>query len=91
LRESQWFNVNISKALPVIRDVYSNYDEYKLSAQQLQKYNKENFGLKNMTILFDDILSNYDVYNKIQPKMKAIQLPKLKKIEIPKLKKVEVE
>ena len=89
LKESQWFNVNLSKALPVIRDVYNNYDKYKPGAFQLGKQNKENFSLSKMTKLFDVILSNYDVYNKIQPKMKQIQLPKLKKIELPKLKPVE--
>jgi glycosyltransferase involved in cell wall biosynthesis len=90
LREAQWFNVNLSKALPIIKDVYNNYDRYKVGAQQLAKYNKENFGLKNMTNIFDTVLSKYDVYNKIQPKMKQIQLPKLKKVELPKLKKIEL-
>jgi hypothetical protein len=91
LREAQWFNVNLSKALPIIKDVYNNYNTYKIGAQQLGKYNKQNFGLQSMTKLFDTLLSKYDVYNKIQPKMKQIQLPKLKKIELPKLKKVESE
>ena len=43
-----------------------------------------------MTNIFDTVLSKYDVYNKIQPKMKQIQLPKLKKVELPKLKKIEL-
>lgn len=90
LREAQWFNVNLSKALPIIRDVYNNYDSYKVGAQQLAKHNTQNFSLENMTSVFNTILSKYDVYNKIQPKMKPIQLPKLKKIELPKLKKIEL-
>jgi hypothetical protein len=90
LRDGQWFNVNISKALPMIKDVYNNYDKYKIGSKQLAKNNKENFGLVNMTNVFDSILSKYDVYNKIQPKMKQIQLPKLKKVELPKLKKIEL-
>jgi len=78
LKESHWFNVNVSKALPVIKDVYKNYDKYKTAAFQLGKQNKQNFGLKNMTKIFDKILSNYDVYNKTQPKFQKLQLPKLK-------------
>jgi len=89
LREGQWFNVNISKALPIIKDVYNNYDRYKVGAQALAKFNKSNFDLKNMTKVFDSLLTKYDVYNKIQPKFQQLQLPKLKKIELPKLKAVQ--
>ena len=35
LKESQWFNVNISKALTAMKDVYKNYDKYKLEASKL--------------------------------------------------------
>jgi glycosyltransferase involved in cell wall biosynthesis len=89
IKEAQWFNVNLSKALPVIRDVYFNYDKYKVKSFQLGQENKQNFGLEKMTKVFDEILSNYDVYNKVQPKLKQINLPKLKKLELPKLKKVD--
>ena len=78
LKESQWFNVNISKAIPIMRDVYNNYDKYKSAAFQLGKQNKQNFGLKNMTKIFDSILANYDVYSKVQPKFQKLELPKLK-------------
>ena len=78
LRESQWFNVNISKALPLIKDVYKNYDKYKPGAFQLGKQNKQNFGLEKMTKFFDTILNEYGIYTKIQPKFQQLQLPKLK-------------
>ena len=78
LRESQWFNVNISKALIVIKDVYKNYDKYKTVSFQLGKQNKQNFGLEKMTQLFDDILNQYGIYTKVQPKFQQLQLPKLK-------------
>jgi glycosyltransferase involved in cell wall biosynthesis len=90
LREGQWFNVNISKALPIIKDVYNNYDRYKVGAQALAKFNKSNFDLKNMTKVFDSLLTKYDVYNKTQPKFQQLQLPKLKTIDLPKLKKMEL-
>jgi len=78
LKESQWFNVNISKALSKIKDVYKNYDKYKVAAFQLGKQNKQNFSLEKMTKLFDTILNNYGIYTKVQPKFQQLQLPKLK-------------
>jgi glycosyltransferase involved in cell wall biosynthesis len=78
LKESQWFNVNISKALVVMKDVYKNYDKYKVEACKLGKYNKQNFSLSKMTEGFDTILNGYGIYTKIQPKFQQLQLPKLK-------------
>ena len=78
LKEAQWFNVNISKALITIKDVYKNYDKYKVASFQLGKQNKQNFSLEKMTKLFDTILNQYGIYSKVQPKFQQIQLPKLK-------------
>jgi len=78
LKEAQWFNVNISKALQKIKDVYKNYEKYKIAAFQLGKQNKQNFSLEKMTKLFDGILNQYSIYSKIQPKFQQLQLPKLK-------------
>ena len=80
LKEAQWFNVNVSKALPVIKDVYKNYDKYKVASYQLGKQNKQNFGLEKMTKLFDGILNQYGIYTKVQPKFQQLQLPKLKSL-----------
>jgi glycosyltransferase involved in cell wall biosynthesis len=78
LKEAQWFNVNISKALSSIKDVYKNYDKYKTASYQLGKQNKQNFSLGKMTKLFDTILNQYGIYTKVQPKFQQLQLPKLK-------------
>ncbi len=78
LKEAKWFNVNISKALTTIKDVYKNYDKYKTAAFQLGKQNKQNFGLEKMTKFFDVILNHYGIYTKVQPKFQQLQLPKLK-------------
>lgn len=78
LKDAKWFNVNISKALSKIKDVYKNYDKYKVAAFQLGKQNKQNFSLEKMTKLFDGILNQYGIYTKMQPKFQQIQLPKLK-------------
>jgi hypothetical protein len=78
LKESKWFNVNISKALHSIKDVYKNYDKYKKEAVKLGKHNKQTFSLSKMTEGFDMILNKYSIYSKIQPKFQQLQLPKLK-------------
>ena len=80
LKESKWFNVNISKALSVIKDVYKNYNKYKVEAFKLGEQNKQNFSLEKMTTLFDVILNQYGIYSKIQPKFQQLQLPKLKSL-----------
>jgi glycosyltransferase involved in cell wall biosynthesis len=82
LKESQWFNVSISKALPVIRDAYSNYNTHKSASAKLGEYNKKNFSLSKMTELFDIMLQKYGIYDKAQPKFQQLQLPKLKRIDI---------
>jgi glycosyltransferase involved in cell wall biosynthesis len=78
LKEAKWFNVNITKALVKIKDVYKNYDKYKIEAFQLGKQNKQNFSLEKMTKVFDNILNQYGIYTKAQPKFQQLQLPKLK-------------
>ena len=78
LKESQWFNVNISKALVAMKDVYKNYDKYKTESSKLGKHNLAKFSLTKMTEGFDTILNQYGIYSKIQPKFQQLQLPKLK-------------
>jgi glycosyltransferase involved in cell wall biosynthesis len=81
LKEAKWFNVNISKALVKIKDVYKNYDKYKVESSKLGKQNKQNFSLGKMTELFDTILNQYGIYSKVQPKFQQLQLPKLKMLK----------
>jgi hypothetical protein len=81
LKEAKWFNVNISKALSAIKDVYKNYNKYKIESSKLGKQNKQNFSLAKMTELFDSILGNYGIYSKVQPKFQQLQLPKLKMLK----------
>jgi glycosyltransferase involved in cell wall biosynthesis len=78
LKEAKWFNINVSKALPVIKDVYKNYDKYKSESVKLGKHNLATFSLSKMTEGFDNILNQYGIYTKMQPKFQQLQLPKLK-------------
>ena len=80
LREAKWFNINVSKALPIIKDVYKNYNKYKVEASKLGKHNLAKFSLTKMTEGFDGILNQYGIYTKIQPKFQQLQLPKLKSL-----------
>jgi glycosyltransferase involved in cell wall biosynthesis len=81
LKESKWFNVNVSKALPIIKDVYKNYHKYRKESEELAKNNSINFTLSKMTQELDRILTNYNIYSKAQPKFQQLQLPKLKTLD----------
>ena len=81
LKESKWFNVNISKALPILKDVYKNYSKYKTESAKLATFNKKHFGLSKMTEKFDEILDKYGIYSKVQPKFQPMTLPKLKLVK----------
>ena len=59
LQGSKWFYVNYSSAITKLKDIYKNYDKYKVESFQLGKQNMQNFSLEKMTKLFDAILSNY--------------------------------
>ena len=78
LKEAKWFTVNCSKALPIIRDVYKNYDKYKDESKKLGVFNKKHFGLAKMTEKFDEILDKYGIYSKAQPKFQQMTLPTLR-------------
>lgn len=78
LKESKWFNVNISKAIGVIKDVYKNYSKYLSDSKRLSDENKVNYSISKTTELFDSVFQKHGVYTKIQPKFQQLQLPKLK-------------
>jgi glycosyltransferase involved in cell wall biosynthesis len=59
LQGSKWFYVNYSNAINKLKDIYKNYDKYKIESKKLGKYNNENFSLEKMTKGFDTILTQY--------------------------------
>jgi glycosyltransferase involved in cell wall biosynthesis len=78
LQGSKWFYVNYSNAISKLKDIYKNYDKYKVASFQLGKQNKQNFSLEKMTKLFDTILTE-----KV-PTIKQfipLNLPTLKKVD----------
>ena len=59
LQGSQWFYVNYSNAINKLKDIYKNYNTYKIASYQLGKQNTQNFSLEKMTKSFDTILTQY--------------------------------
>ena len=59
IKGSQWFYVNYSNAINKLKDIYKNYDKYKIASFQLGKQNTQNFSLQKMTKGFDTILTQY--------------------------------
>ena len=84
---SQWFTVNYNYAFKTLKEIFNNYNKYKLKGKKLAIVNKTKFSLNNMTKKFEEIL---DKYLPEFPKEVKLQLPKLKKIgdtkELPKIK-----
>ena len=84
---SQWFTVNYNYAFKTLKEIFNNYNKYKLKGKKLAIVNKTKFSLDNMTKKFEEIL---DKYLPEFPKEVKLQLPKLKKIgdakELPKIK-----
>ena len=89
---SKWFYVNYAIAEKVMRDVYSNYDRYKVLANKQATYSIDNFSIAKMNTDFANLINTYISF-KPTPTQVKLQLPKLKKsinnaINLPKLKKI---
>ena len=59
IQGSQWFYVNYSNAINKLKDIYKNYNTYKVESTKLGKQNTQNFSLEKMTKGFDTILTQY--------------------------------
>jgi glycosyltransferase involved in cell wall biosynthesis len=78
LKESQWFNVNYSKAANSIFDVFKNYKQYSQKSKGLKNNIVKNFSLERMNEIFIDIVTKYV---KEKPKVVPFKLPKLEKVQ----------
>ena len=94
---AQWFQVNYQYASNVMKEVFNNYDKYKIKAKKLAIVNKTKFTLSDMTKKLDEILTKYLPKFEVQPQKVDLKLPTLKKVSepkqnlgLPKLKKVGV-
>ena len=97
IEQSQWFVGDESKLYKALNLLYSEYDTWKRKSMDLMQINRDKFTLKNMTKVFDDIMSNKSGI----PQQVSLKLPNLKKkdsdksekkvnptIQLPKLKKL---
>lgn len=77
--ESKWFTINYGEAGGVMKWVYDNYKKAVEKSRKNRKYVKDNFTIRKMTDLLDNILQDYKVGD--VPQQVELKLPKLKKLD----------
>jgi|TARA_B100001094_G_scaffold173647_1_gene167975 glycosyltransferase involved in cell wall biosynthesis len=86
--DSQWSTVKYSVASALMRDVFKNYNKYKIRGKKQMIVNRENFSYEAMKSKLIDMVEG--MMTEI-PKMVELKLPTLKKeptkLKLPKLKK----
>jgi len=86
--EAKWSTVDYGMAGKLMKDVYENYDKYKLKAKKQMIVNKELFSHEAMKARLDQIIS--PLIAKV-PQPVQLKLPSLKKepkkLKLPTLKK----
>ena len=89
LKEFQWFGVDPQSAYTSLRDMFSNYNDYKEKGIRQAFYSKSKF---NFQIMVEQLKKYTNQYIPEFPKPIKLKLPKLKKISLPKIKeKTNVE
>ena len=97
IEQSKWFVGDESKLYRAFNLLYSDYDTWKRKSKELMEINRNKFTLKNMTKIFDDIMSKkIDLPQQVSLKLPNLKKIKSKKIEspaikLPKLKKLTGE
>ena len=92
---SKWFYVNYAIAEKVMRDVYGNYDRYRVLANKQATHSIDNFSIAKMNTDFVTLINKHISF-KPAPSQVKLTLPKLKKLgksstptlNLPKLKKI---
>ena len=78
-KESKWFTIDYGEASGTLKYFYDNYKKAEERSRKNRKYVKDNFTIRKMTELLDNILQSYKVGE--GPQQVTLQLPKLKKVE----------
>ncbi len=76
-QEAKWSQVNYGVALNILKDVYKNYDKYKLRGKKQMIVNRETFTHNKMK---DKLVSIIDGMLDSVPTEVKLKLPKLKKV-----------
>jgi len=88
MEEFQWFSVDNNAVILALRDVFTNYKNYKEKATRQAYKSRTEFSFEKMIEQLDGYLTQYT------PEFAQnfpINLPKLQKVNLNKLKKVEDE
>ena len=88
MKEFQWFGVDNKSAIILMRDMFTNYKNYKEKATRQAYKSRTEFSFEKMVEQLDGYLTQYT------PEFAQnfpINLPKLQKVNLNKLKKVEDE
>ena len=83
MKEFEWFGVDHTAAVVAMRDVFTNYKNYKEKATRQAYKSRTEFGFNQMVTQLKEHLNQYVPEF---PKEVKLELPKL---ELPKLKKLE--
>jgi len=85
---AEWSTVNYGIAGKVMKDVFENYDKYKLKAKKQMIVNRETFSHKAMTDKLESIVGKLlgGVPQQVQLKLPTLK-KEPKKLKLPKLKK----
>jgi hypothetical protein len=78
LKESKWFQFDISFAQLLMKDYFNSYKGYQVKGKRLGHYCKTNFSFEKMQEKLEAIM------DKNAPKKVEIKLPNIKKISLPK-------
>jgi hypothetical protein len=78
LKESKWFQFDISFAQLLMKDYINSYKGYQVKGKRLGHYCKTNFSFEKMAEKLEGIM------DKNAPKKVEIKLPNIKKISLPK-------
>jgi glycosyltransferase involved in cell wall biosynthesis len=86
--EALWATVNYGIAGRMMKDVFENYDKYKLKAKKQMIVNRETFSHKAMTDKLESIVGKLlgGVPQQVQLKLPTLK-KEPKKLKLPKLKK----
>ena len=86
--EAKWSTVEYGMAGKLMKDVYENYDKYKLKAKKQMIVNKEHFTHEKMKDKLVDIVDNIlsDVPQEVKIKLPSLKSTNSKKLKLPKLK-----
>ena len=86
--EAMWSSVNYGVALNIIKQVFNNYEKFKIRGKKQMIVNRQEFSFENMKDklinMVDDVLS--DIPQEVKIKLPNLKSTDNKKLKLPKLK-----